>query len=311
MKNKKSRAYIALVVGVVSGSFSSPLLRYVIQSGVSEQAATFYRILFAALALAPYELLVRAKRRELASCVRQKNVMLRLCGLGVLKAGTLVTQALSLKHLEAFSFNTIYYLNPLVVMVLSFFLLHEKTPFSGIVAALVSVGGVVFATLGRMQPAGVFYAALSALFYAGYIVLSRTLRAALSASVSVFIPMCISAVAMYGYAALQGVELRGFGWPGWGLLLVLGLVCTLLSQSMPVYAVGMLNSTACSLFSLFSLALAAGIGYLMLGELPTVRMLVGAGVMCAGLTAYLVMDSRYQAKRQEGCISTQRKYAQK
>lgn len=295
-KNKKT-AYIALIIGVVSGSFSSPLLRYILQAGVSEQASTFYRIFFAAIALSPYELL-KKKRREIVHCFKDRKTMLRLVGLGFLKAGTLVTQAFALMSLEAFSFNTIYYLNPLMVMVLSFFLLKEKTSVGGIIGAIISISGVVVATLEQMNMTGVLFALLSAAFYAGYIVLGRDMRGKLSASVSVYIPMCISSVAMLAMCLIMGVELSGFDMTTWLLLIALGLVCTLLSQSMPMWAVGYLSSTTCSLFSLFSLILAAGIAYLMLGEAPTLRMIIGAVILCFGMAVYLIMEKKYHRKKE-------------
>jgi drug/metabolite transporter (DMT)-like permease len=189
-------------------------------------------------------------------------------------------------------------LTPLFVVLFYWLVLNQRPTLRFSVGAALALAGAAGLALGSKPPAanvggnvplGDLYGVITAVAYAGYLLAVERARTTASA---LQVTLASTAVAML----VTGAVALAFGenfWPasssGWAVLVGLALLVHVLGQGGIIWALGQLPASLSSVVILIQPVVAAGLGWLWLGE--------GLGwldAVCAGLVLTGVLIARRQ-----------------
>lgn len=190
--------------------------------------------------------------------------------------------------------------SPVIVVLLSAVLAHERITVMTLVALVAAVGGTMLlivtpaqSSLGRQVPLlGVLLAFLSACGYAGFIFCGRLLTGS-------YPPIQISTVA-FGTGALllficSSATRLALVYPpvGWLVLLYLGIVPTALGYGLFQAGIRSLSATLASIVTMFEPLTAALLAWLLYHEVLGPAGLLGAGLLLGAMAVILLVPKKY------------------
>lgn len=295
------KVYGVCVLGMVVGSFISPLIRLLINQGVDSAVITFYRMAFVSLLVLPV-LFSKKENRDKVRHMGRKTAVL-LLGYSICKCVGLLGWAEAINHgASAFIVNTLGNISTVFVVAFAWIFLHEKISrrsMLGILICLVGVGVIGLDNLG----AGSGYMAIllifiSALFNAGNTVFGRAVRKGLDLLPLLGVDYLLGSIITGVYAGARGAS---FALPGRAILymLLLSWCCTLFAHSVPIWALRYARPASVSVINLAGPFITAIVGFLLLGEVPSPMMYVGAAIMVFGLGYYVITEQKESLKVQE------------
>ncbi|MFC5412110.1 DMT family transporter [Larkinella bovis] len=272
-------ARFSLVIGILCISIFPVLVRSTPISGISD---AFYRLSLAAVLIWPYVIL----RRKWDPAVWRYWKPITVCALFF--ASDIAVWNLSIHYTSATQASLLTNLSPIWVGIGTLLFAAEKPNryfWFGTVLAMVGLvllmGAETFLKL-RFDK-GFFLAVLSGLFYAGYIVVSRTVLTKIPVLAFMTCSMTISSVYLLGVCLVLGEPLWGFEPRIWGSLIVQALVCQLLGWFSVSHALQSIDAQRVSL-SLLSQAIVTGfLAWLLIDEQITLQMIIGGLVILAGI----------------------------
>lgn len=200
---------------------------------------------------------------------------------------------------EAYRYTTVatatlcYYLAPVIVMLLSPWLLREKLTSRKLICCLVSLFGMVFVSgvLSGEKPqmTGILWGVGSAMLYACVMIFNKKLRNIAPQDRTV-VQLGISAVLMFIYAALTE-ETLSFQLPGtaWVMLMTVGVVHTGVAYLCYFGALRDLKAQSAAIMSYVDPVAAILLSWLVLGEKLGLSGALGA-VLILGSTLLSEMD---------------------
>lgn len=200
---------------------------------------------------------------------------------------------------EAYRYTTVatatlcYYLAPVIVMLLSPWLLREKLTGRKLICCLVSLFGMVFVSgvLSGEKPqmTGILWGVGSAMLYACVMIFNKKLRNIAPQDRTV-VQLGISAVLMFIYAALTE-ETLSFQLPGtaWVMLMTVGVVHTGVAYLCYFGALRDLKAQSAAIMSYVDPVAAILLSWLVLGEKLGLSGALGA-VLILGSTLLSEMD---------------------
>ena len=166
-------------------------------------------------------------------------------------------------------------LTPIAVVLFYWFVMQQRPALRFTLGASLALAGAAGLTLGGTAPQGTaggslllgdLYGVMTAVAYAGYLLAVE--RARTSAG-GLQVTLASSAVAMLITGAVALASGENF-WPasgtGWAVLVALALLCHVLGQGGIVWALGQLPASLSSVVILIQPVVAAGLGWLWLGE---------------------------------------------
>ena len=201
---------------------------------------------------------------------------------------------------EAYRYTTVatatlcYYLAPVIVMLLSPWLLREKLTGRKLICCLVSLFGMVFVSgvLSGEKPqmTGILWGVGSAMLYACVMIFNKKLRNIAPQDRTV-VQLGISAVLMFIYAALTE-ETLSFQLPGtaWVMLMTVGVVHTGVAYLCYFGALRDLKAQSAAIMSYVDPVAAILLSWLVLGEKLGLSGALGA-VLILGSTLLSEMDT--------------------
>ena len=254
---------LALVGGAIAIGFAPIFVRW---SEVGLNATAFWRL---ALSLPVFWLL----------CRRGGNAAIPLRSYGLLTiAGVffgldLIFWHTSIALTSVANATLLANLTPIAV-VLFYWLVMKRRPASRfLLGAALALSGATGLALGGASPAGDgsglvgdLYGVMTAVVYAGYLLAVERARTSVR---GLQVALTSSAVAMVitGGVALASGEIF---WPasgsGWAVVAALALLCHVLGQGGIIWALGQLPASLSSVVILVQPVVAAGLGWLWLGE---------------------------------------------
>jgi drug/metabolite transporter (DMT)-like permease len=176
------------------------------------------------------------------------------------------------------------YLYPAIVALLSRFVLGHRLSRLQIVAVAMALVGSVL-TIGRApdgSPIGVAFGVLAALVYSVYILTGGRLPAGITATASTTV---VTSAAAAVYAAV--VLARGAHLPrttaGWGAVLALAVVCTVLAIALFLAGLERLGPVRASVFSTVEPATTLALAAALLGEQVTPLRAAGGALILAAV----------------------------
>lgn len=264
-------AYGALLVAVLGISWSAIFIRWAAVPGPS---SAFYRVLIAALVLAPVWATSRV-RRHLEQPLRQgsaRAAWLAILGgaffgldLALYNTAVLMTTA---TEATLFGNNA-----PLFVGLGTWLIFRRRPPRAYWIAlALAAIGGALVMIPGTSREAsdanvaGDFLALTAAIFFAAYLLTTEHVRGVLDTFTFSTLAITGSVVTLLIVCLVIDAPLGGFSRSTWAALLGLGLISQLAAYFALVYALGHLPATLTSVGLLAQVPVTALLAVPLLGE---------------------------------------------
>ncbi len=252
------------------------------------ESTLFYRFIIAALMLLGYILYTK---ESLKVTLKEGGYLVLLGGLF---AGGSQFLFLGYDHSTPGIASTILFVYPVIVALIMFFFFHEKLRVLTLISLLVTTLGVALLSLKEDNSGfnflGVFYAVLSALCYAIYIVVVNKAQINASGFKLTFYSLLFSAIFFLGSALYKdgGVaDLNGF------VLLNISsfaLITTVISMTALVYAVKLIGSTPASIMGALEPVIAVGISVWLFHEKMTLNLVLGVLVILTGVIISMVAN---------------------
>lgn len=292
---KKWRMGLVLL-GVISVSFSGPLVKLGLQAGASPVSIAFLRMAISCALLLPFAIRSGALRQVLRGTPRQLGLMVLA---GLFLALHYTAWMTSLARTSTFASVALVCMQPLFVAALSSLVLHEKVPRGAVPGAVISIAGALCIGLlsmtgeGGGDPVGDLMALSGAALMAGHWLCGRVARR--TAPALGYIPCVYGICAIF--LLLWMPATGGFAAPVASLpyILLLAVGCTLGGHALFTIALDTVSADVVS-FALLGEPVGAAIwAWILFGEAITWPLMLGGALILLGLALYLRATSRAAA----------------
>jgi drug/metabolite transporter (DMT)-like permease len=276
--------FVGLIVGLVTVSTASTLIRLAQTAGVDPLAVAAWRLTLATLILAPPTLLTRW--RELGSLGRQE--LLAMLGSGLLLAIHFAAWISSLALTSVAASVLLVSTNPLFVGLVSHLVLKERLTRRMVLGMLIAASGAVIIGLGdasggQGELRGDLLALVGAISGAGYYMIGRQLRRRLSLLGYVFPVYGTAAVVLMAVAGLARVPMVGYEPRTWLWLLLLAVLPQIMGHSSLNWALAHLSATYVTLATLAEPLGSALLAWVFLREPLTGAAIAGGALVLLGV----------------------------
>lgn len=305
----RRQAFIAVLVAAGCIGFSPIFVRL---ADTGPAAIGFWRMLFAIgpTALWAYAEWRAAKARHLA--VASTNTRLRPFNRRQLAFGTLAGLffAADLVFFHAAIANTstansvlLGNMAPVFVLLFAWACLGERPTLGLFIALILSMAGSAVivldsagTTTGINSLIGDVFAAGAAACYAAYMIVVRVMRrggrptqggteAGLGGGMVALISTATGAVFCLAYALAAGEQIIPASLTGFLAVAGLGIVAHAFGQGLATFALGRLSAGTISVVLLLQIVIGISMAALMFGEVPSLTVLFGGGLIVAGVVA--------------------------
>lgn len=282
----RAGSYMALIPGVIALSTSAIFVKL---ADAPSSVTAFYRLLFSALALAPFLAFDRARRARLRTLTASRVGLIVLSGL--LLAIHYVMWFESLRYTSVSSSTVLVALQPLFSLLFSFLLLGDRPRKSAAAGCLIAIAGSAVIGWGDFRiSAGALLGDLLALAAAGvislYFLIGQVVRQELDA-VTYSVPGYLSsAVFLLAYALVKGDALSGYSGGTWGAFLGLAFLSTIGGQFIFNLLLKNISATAVSMSILGEPVGTCILAFFLLHERIAMQQFLGIVVILLGLSIY-------------------------
>jgi len=269
---------ISLAVGIVCIAFSPIFVKL---AGASPVSASFYRLFFGWLLLAPYCIITRKLK------IDRRALIITLTG-GVIFALDIYIWNISLQTIAATTSTLLGNLTPIWVGLLSL-ALFKRTPgklfwIGTTVAILGMIVLIGYENIVRLQfSIGMLLAALSSMFYAVFILVTKNVLKTISTQTFMFYNMIGSCLFLLLIALMGHDNMVSFSIRTWLCFFGMGLVCQLTGWLSINRALRFLEPTKVSLALLSVTAVAGGLAALFLNEKLAFNEVLGSVIVLGGI----------------------------
>jgi drug/metabolite transporter (DMT)-like permease len=292
--------YGVLFGGMVVMSFTSPMLKEVLDLGLTSVSITFYRIAISAVVLWGMIALKPSYRAEVKSV--NKRDFLLICLGGFLRASNMVLWVTALMFSPVFLVSALNRTNPVWVIAGSYFFLGKKTPLKSLIGVGICLAGVAVVALGGVSdtqnnPIGMIIILFSAILFGLNLIVSGVIREKFSLWPTMGMTFAFASVLLFVICLVMGESLGPFSLAAWVWLFTLAFVCTLLGQASSVWALKHLPATTVSLINLLAPFIAGVTTFFLRGEVPNLMTILGTVIMVSGLAVYFRLEAQRKAKK--------------
>ena len=299
MNNRASlKTWLILFAGIVCISISAIFVK---KAGVPGLSSAFYRVFIAAVCLLPFYLRYGSGR------ISRRNFALAFLG-GVFFGCELAFWNLSILLSNATFPTLIVNLSSIWVAFGATFFLQEKLRFNHWIGNFLALAGVAILigvenVLQLKINDGFLFAITASFFLAFYVLLIKKVRRETETLPVIFIALLGSTITLFAICAIREVPMIGFSAVSWFYLLGLGLVTQLGGYFSINYALGFIDSTKVSLFTLLQPILTAVFAVFLLGENFALHQVLGGLVVLSGLAFAVVKFHKTVVTANEDAIA--------
>lgn len=251
------------------------------------EAALFYRYFFAALIMG---LLVFLRGY---SFKLEKREILPAIGLGLLMTFSSLTLFRSYSYMDVGIASTVLFIYPMLVAIIMGVFFHEKITYVAIGSILLAIGGIFLLSSSGGEAhvtwKGILYSAVSALFYAFFIVFVKESPA-----------RSLPAEKLTFYALLSGLPVficfNDFGMSipaipdakAWGCVAVLAIFPTTVSFFAMAYSIKKIGPTLAAILGALEPVSGACVGVILFHEVITCNVLTGIILILTAVIAIIL-----------------------
>ncbi len=254
---------LALVGGAIAIGFAPIFVRL---SEVGLNATAFWRL---ALSLPVFWLLCR-RTGTAANEVRGYGL---LTIAGIFFALDLIFWHASIALTSVANATLLANLTPIAVVLYCWLVMKQRPAGRFLLGAALALAGAAGLALGGARPAGDgnalvgdLYGVMTAVVYAGYLLTVERARTSVSGFKVALTSSAVAMVITGAVAVASGENLWPASATGWAVLTALALLCHVLGQGGIIWALGQLPASLSSVVILIQPVVAAGLGWLWLGE---------------------------------------------
>lgn len=280
--NPKSKSPVSIellyIIGIIAISFSSIFVRW---SAAEVSVIAMYRLYLTNLLMLP---LIWKYRKELFSLTPKQWGGLVLSG--ILLGLHFLLWMSSLRLTTVASSTVILTLEPILVMIGSFFLFGAKinrAMLAGMILALIgsiAIGSGDFKLSGTALH-GDILSLLGTVAVAGHMLVGKQLVSTMSSFVYNFLVFFIAATTLAGYNAVQGFAFTGYAPKEWGIFLLLAIVPTLFGHYLFNWLMKFISAASVSMAVLGEPVFASLLAWLLLKESMTgIQLVAGVAILC-------------------------------
>ena len=241
---------------------------------------TFGRVLFSSISLGLYLLIrkqsIRVSKKD-AAMLLIAGVILALHWWAFLGSIQLSTVAIGTITFSAF---------PLFVTFLEPFIFHHKLQWRSVGAAVLILAGVLI-TIPEFSPEdhmfiGFLSGLISALSYAVLTIINKHMAEKISSTVTAFYEQAAAAVVLLPFVIQMNVQTSASDLE---LLLFLGVITTALAHTLFISSLETLPAQLAGICSSMETVYGIIFAFLLLGEVPAIREIIGAVIIVGTVTA--------------------------
>lgn len=305
--SSRTKAYFALALGIFFVSWTAILVNW---SGVPATTSAFYRSLIASAILIPAWVLRSLLRKE-RPVKLLREIDKRVIGLAVL-AGAMFAADMALYNtailMTSAANATLLGNNAAIMVAIASWIFLKKKPANVFWAglAIASVGSVIIIGKDLMANPhfgyGDIYALLSAVAYAGYLIMVGQTRESVDTLTLVTITVASSAATLLIITLAMGAPLGNFSATTWAALIALGVFSQVGGYIAITYALGHLPATLTSICLLMQVPFTALLAVPLLGEGISMEQAIGGLFVLTGVYVVSAYSDR-QSKPLTDAIS--------
>jgi drug/metabolite transporter (DMT)-like permease len=269
---------LSLAIGILCISFSPIFVKL---AGVSPIGAAFYRVFVAWVCLIPY-CIIKKKFR-----VDKRQLIVALTA-GVVFALDVAIWNISLLKISATVSTLIANLAPVWVGLFSFLILRKRSGILFWIGTVIAIAGMVVLVgyqhiLHLQLNTGILLAVLASLFYAAYIMITKTIMSKIDLLSFMFYAMLGASLFLLIVSTAMGNSLVDYSLKVWLCFVGMGLLCQLGGWLTINYAIRYLESTKVSIALLSQTVFAALLAALLLHERLVLNEIVGSVIVLLGI----------------------------
>jgi drug/metabolite transporter (DMT)-like permease len=275
---------ILLFIGIVAISFSSIFVKW---SSSPAAVIALYRLLITCVGMLPF---LFAYRHEIMRIPALDWIKLIFSGL------TLGFHFLfwmdSLRFTSVASSTAILTLEPIFVMLGSFWLFRQRLSRAALFSMIVAICGAILIGWGDLQFSGTalkgdFLSLLGTLAVVIHMLLGKSLRAHTSAFVYSFFVFLFAAIILAVYTFYQGYSFTNYPAKEWGIFLLLAIVPTIFGHYLFNWLLKYMKATSVSMSVLGEPLGATILAYYILGETITTIQIAAGGMLLIGVAMFI------------------------
>ena len=275
---------ILYIIGIIGISFSAIFVKW---SEAEVSVAAMYRLLLTNLLLAPF---LWRYRHEIARLKAGQWGLLFASGFTL--ALHFQLWMASLRHTTVASSTVILTLEPIMVMLGSFFLFRVRANRIMLIGMTVALAGSLVIGLGDFKVSGgALYgdalSFLSVIAVSVHMLLGKKLREGIGAFVYNFFVFAFAGCTLAVYNLMNGFAFGGYAAKEWGLFLLLAIVPTLCGHYLFNWLLKYMHASAVSMAVLGEPVFASLLAWQLLGEKLTALQLISGMFILAGVWVFI------------------------
>ena len=297
-------AIISLSAALLAVSLAAIFIR-LSEREIGPNATVFNRLWIATVVFGVWNGADAARRRmsEREPQVRSNYTLgdfLLLTAVGVVSSASLGFWAWSLTQTNVANSTVLRNLTPLFTTLGGWLLLGRRFDNRFLVGMVVALAGAIAIGLDDLQTAGDHLAGditalLSAMFYAGNLLIAEHLRTKFSATIILMWRCCIGSILILPLVLLAGDRVFPYSWQGWLAVIALAVICQAFGQGLLIHSLGRLSSGFVALFLLLEPVITAILAWMLFSERLSLLNWLAFSVVLAGI--YLAKSSGYSDQK--------------
>ena len=286
-KPSERLALASLVAGAIGIAFAAIFVKWSLRGGVGPVATAVYRMAFALPFLAILAARERVRFPSSPSPWRRAH-LLGLLASGLFFAADLAVWHWSIKFTTVTNATLFANFAPIFVAIVAWKWLGERIGLGFVVGLLVSIAGAAVLLnaslhLGGKELKGDLLGIATAVFYAGYQLTVKRLRATLGTFSFMAASTFASSIALAIVGVAEGDSFLPTDPRAWWALVGLAVVSQVLGQSFIAYGVAHLPASFSSVTLLVQPVAAACLAWVLLGERLGPTQILGGAVVLTGI----------------------------
>lgn len=297
-------AIVSLSAALLAVSLAAIFIR-LSEREIGANATVFNRLWIATVVFAVWNGADAARSRmsgaepEVRSHYTLRDLIL-LIAVGVVSSASLGFWAWSLTQTNVANSTVLRNLTPLFTTLGGWLLLGRRFDNRFLVGMAIALVGAIAIGLDDLQTAGDnlagdIAALLSAMFYAGNLLIAEHLRTKFPATTILMWRCFIGSILILPLVLLAGDRVFPYSWQGWLAVIALAVVCQAFGQGLLIHSLGRLSSGFVALFLLLEPAIAAILAWMLFSERLSLFNWLAFSVVLVGI--YLAKSSSYADKK--------------
>lgn len=291
-------AIVWLSAALLAVSFAAIFIR-LSEREIGPNATIFNRLWIATVVFAVWDAVDAVRRRmsgnalEVRSNYTLGDVML-LTAVGIVSSASLGFWAWSLTQTNVANSTVLRNLTPLFTTLGGWLLLGRRFDNNFLLGMTVALVGAVAIGIDDVQTAGDHLAGdiaaiLSAMFYAGNLLIAEHLRTKFPATTILMWRCLIGSLLILPLVLLAGDRVFPYSWQGWLAVIGLAVICQAFGQGLLIHSLGRLSSGFVAIFLLLEPVITAILAWILFSESLSLFNWLAFAVVLTGI--YLAKSS--------------------